>query len=109
MQRQCSYRLQTFLDNLQVKELLLAHPAVHETYKVPFKSRKMAERIPLTWLQPNEHYLFDDAQTPCKYSLNVLWPILTFGFVMALLVLQQWVGIAAVVLTGAFTLCGLCG
>lgn len=98
-----------FLDNLQVKELLLEHPEVHETYKVLLKSRKMAERIPLTWLQPNEHIFLMTRKHPVFLLLNVLWPILTFGLVMVLLVLfaQQWAGIAAVVLTGAFTLCGL--
>jgi len=52
-QRQCSASALSdctllFLDNLQVKELLIEHPEVHETYKVLLKSRKMAERIPLT-------------------------------------------------------------
>lgn len=113
-QRQCTARAISdstllFFDNQQVKELLLEHPTIHETYKVLLKSRKMAERIPLAWLQPDERIFLMTRKHPLFLLLKVLLPILTFGAVMLLLVFlaQQWAGIAAVVLTGAFTLCGL--
>jgi len=113
-QRQCTARAISdstllFLDNQQVKELLLEHPTIHETYKVLLKSRKMAERIPLAWLQPDERIFLMTRKHPLFLLLKVLLPILTFSVVMLLLVFlaQQWAGIAAVVLTGAFTLCGL--
>ena len=69
----------------------------------------MADRIPLPRQQRNEHILLMIRQQPMHLTPKVLLPILTFSLEMESLVLfeQQWAGIAAVVLTSAFTLCGL--
>lgn len=98
-----------FLGNHQVQEFLLDNPSFRETYKVIYTSRKMAERLPLSWLQKDERIFLMTRKHPVFLLLNILWPILTFGIVMALLVIfgQAWAALASVLLTAAFTLCGL--
>jgi len=98
-----------FLGNHQVQEFLLDNPSFHETYKVIYTSRKMAERLPLSWLQKDERIFLMTRKHPVFLLLNILWPILTFGIVMVLLVIfgQAWAALASVLLTAAFTLCGL--
>jgi len=98
-----------FLDNQQVREQLLGNPAVNSTFKVMLRSRKMAEHLPVAWLQPDEEIFLMTRKHSIFLLLNVLWPILSFSAVIALVVLfaQAWAAVAAVVLTGAFTLCGL--
>ncbi len=96
---QTSARL-LFLDNAQIRELLLANPRFRETNQVMLGSQELIRRVPMPWLEPDEHvnvmtrkhpvFLLGKALIPLLFFLGVIFTanwLLAVSSIFAMIVL----------------------
>ena len=96
---QTSARL-LFLDNAQIRELLLANPRFRETNQVMLGSQELIRRVPMPWLEPDERvnvmtrkhpvFLLGKALIPLLFFLGVIFTanwLLAVSSIFAMIVL----------------------